>query len=117
MPTRRNPNAAYRARMLRGDETSAERALWTLLRDRRLGGAKFRRQHPIGRYVVDFACVEAKLAVEVDGPSHSIDEQRSFDAQRTADLERHGWRVLRVRNADVMADSSAVCAIILRALA
>jgi primosomal protein N' (replication factor Y) len=117
VPTRRDPRSAYRARVLRAESTGAENALWKLLRNRQIGDAKFRRQHPIGPYVVDFACIEAKMIVEVDGPSHDLDEQRSFDADRTAHLERDGWRVLRIRNAEVESDPSGVAAFILRALA
>ena len=117
MPVRRNPRSAFRARVLRADSTAAEDALWKLLRDRRIGGAKFRRQHPIGSYVVDFACFEAKLVVEVDGPSHGIEEQALFDVERTATLQREGWRVVRVKNAEVEPDPSGVSALILQALA
>ncbi len=82
------------ARKLRHNGTDAERALWFHLRDRRLGGLKFRRQHPIGPYTVDFACVEARLIVELDGGQHL--EVRSRDAARTAFLESLGWRVIRL---------------------
>lgn len=82
------------ARKLRRNGTDAERALWFHLRDRRLGGLKFRRQHPIGPYTVDFACVEARLIVELDGGQHL--EACSRDAVRTAFLEAQGWRVIRL---------------------
>jgi|CXWL01.1.fsa_nt_gi very-short-patch-repair endonuclease len=71
--------------------------MWSLLRDRRLR-YKFRRQHPIGKYVVDFACPAIHLVIEVDGPNHETREQRVFDARRTVYLEQSGWRVLRVPN-------------------
>jgi len=79
-----------------------------MLRNRRYRDAKFRRQHAIGPYVVDFACVDARLVVEVDGPSHTDAEQAAFDAKRTADLERWGWRVARIPNDHVMAGGDAV---------
>ncbi len=71
--------------------------MWSLLRDRRLH-YKFRRQHPIGKYVVDFACPAIHLVIEVDGPNHETGEQRAFDERRTLYLEQSGWRVLRVPN-------------------
>ena len=89
--------------------------MWKLLRDRKTG-AKFRRQHPIQPYVADFACVESMLIVEVDGPSHRIDEQIAHDARRTAFLEGLGWRVLRVGDGDVLSDPSGVVARIIKAL-
>ncbi|MGE0531501.1 MAG: endonuclease domain-containing protein [Hyphomonadaceae bacterium] len=97
----RNEQSIKRARAMRKDPTSPEERLWSMLRNRRYRDAKFRRQHAIGKYVVDFACVEIKLVIEVDGPSHSDPEQAAFDAERTNDLERWGWRVARVPNAIV----------------
>jgi very-short-patch-repair endonuclease len=67
--------------------------VWELLRSRRIGGAKFRRQHPIGPYFADFACVARKLVIEVDGDHHAF--QVEADARRTAAMEREGWRVVR----------------------
>ena len=89
-----------RAKTLRRGHTLAEEALWRDLRGRR-AGAKFRRQVPIGPFVVDFACLEAKLVVEVDGPSHGTPEGIAQDAGRDAWLTREGWRVVRVTNAEV----------------
>ena len=88
-----------RARALRAASTDVERKLWSILRGRGLGAAKFRRQFPIGRYFVDFACVEAKLIVELDGSQHQADA--AYDARRTADLEALGWRVIRFWNNEV----------------
>ncbi|MGE3143139.1 MAG: endonuclease domain-containing protein [Hyphomonadaceae bacterium] len=105
-----------RARALRAELTGAERALWRMLRARRFENAKFRRQHAIGPYVVDFACLAARLVIELDGPSHLIEEQAAFDARRTAFLQNAGWRVLRLRNADLFADESAIIAAISAAL-
>ena len=94
----RNERTIARARLYRKEQTATEARLWSYLRARRFGGAKFRRQHAIGPYAVDFACVAARLIVEADGPSHQSDEQIAFDQVRTEFLERAGWRVLRIPN-------------------
>lgn len=86
------------ARKLRHRQTSAEDELWQALRGRRLGGCKFRRQAPIGPYVVDFLCFDAKLIVEVDGKQHA--ELADYDARRTAELEAQGFVVIRVANTE-----------------
>jgi very-short-patch-repair endonuclease len=85
------------ARNLRRDATRAERRLWSFLRQRP-AGLKFRRQHPVGPYVADFACPLARLIVEVDGPSHTEADAIRHDAKRTAFLEARGWRVVRFWN-------------------
>jgi very-short-patch-repair endonuclease len=95
------------ARVQRRTQSAAEDALWDMLRDRRMG-VKFRRQHPIPPFTADFACVEAGLVVETDGPSHAIAEQSAQDARRTAQLLEQGWRVLRVRDRDVLSDPAGV---------
>jgi very-short-patch-repair endonuclease len=95
-----------RARDLRQQETSPEDLLWLALRNGQIGGLKFRRQHPIGPYVVDFYCHGAALVVEVDGMSH--DDKATLDATRTQYLEAQQLRVLRVTNEDVMRDLDAV---------
>ena len=89
-----------RARRLRRNTTDAERALWRVLSRGQLDGQRFRRQHPVGRYVVDFACVPAKLVVEVNGGQH--DEQRDADEARDSWLRTRGYRVLRFWNHDVL---------------
>ncbi len=104
------------ARALRKEASRAERSLWDLVRNQK-AGAKFRRQHPIPPYVADFACVEAKLIVEVDGPSHRVEAQAARDARRTAFLNELGWRVLRLRDGEVLADPSGVRGKIVQALA
>lgn len=101
------------ARRLRRDSTDAERALWFHLRDRRLVNLKFRRQHAIGRYTVDFACIECRLVVELDGGQHL--EARRYDDARTASLEERGWRVLRFWDRDVLLQPTAVPEAILAA--
>jgi adenine-specific DNA-methyltransferase len=89
------------ARQLRGQLTDAEQILWSALRDSRLHGIKFRRQHPFGPYVLDFFCVKAQLDVELDGSVHMQPEQREYDDERTSYLNTHGLRVLRLRNEDI----------------
>jgi very-short-patch-repair endonuclease len=94
------------ARQLRGKMTDAERKLWAALRDRRLDGIKFRRQHPLGPYVFDFFSEVQKLAIEVDGGQHT--ERAARDIQRTEWLEEHGCRVMRFWNNDVLSNLSGV---------
>jgi very-short-patch-repair endonuclease len=95
------------ARSLRQEQTDAETRLWQLLRDRRFGGRKFRRQHPIPPYIVDFYCSEAHLVVEVDGGQHA--DSRQYDEKRTHFLEQKGSRVLRFWNHEVLNSTEAVC--------
>ena len=87
-----------RARQLRRKRTWAEKALWRLLRDRRFSGYKFRRQHPAGKYVLDFYCAEAKLALETDGYGHGFPEQQQRDATRDEFLLSEGILVKRIWN-------------------
>jgi very-short-patch-repair endonuclease len=98
MPARVSQDHTAFARRLRRDMTVAEVILWRELRDRRFRGAKFRRQVPIGRYVVDFLCVELRFIAELDGPPHETPEQRMYDQARDAWLRGHGYRVLRLQN-------------------
>jgi very-short-patch-repair endonuclease len=90
-----------RSRALRAEETAAEELLWRELRNRQLARWKFRRQHPIDRYIVDLVTLDGKLIVEVDGGTHSTDEERSRDDRRTETLEQLGFHILRVTNSDV----------------
>jgi very-short-patch-repair endonuclease len=103
-----------RARALRRDQTEVERKLWSMLRGRRLDGFKFRRQVPIDRFFADFACVDAKLVVELDGGQHS--DQAAYDAERTRVIEACGWRVIRFWNHKVLLEPEGVVATILDAL-
>ena len=98
--------ATESARRLRRDWTRAEARLWLSLRSRRLDGFKFRRQVPIDRYFADFACLEAKLVVELDGGQHA--DRLEYDAARTAVLEHCGFLVLRFWNHHVLADIDGV---------
>jgi very-short-patch-repair endonuclease len=102
------------ARALRQNPTDAERRLWSRLRKRQLEGWRFRRQAPLGPYVVDFACLAARLVIEVDGGQHSWRAQQ--DAARKSWLEAHGYQVLRFWNNEVLASTDAVLATIRRAL-
>jgi very-short-patch-repair endonuclease len=102
------------SRQLRSASTDAERALWERLRSRRLGGLKFRRQFAISGYVADFACLEARIVVEVDGGQHN--ERQEQDAHRTAILAKSGFRVLRFWDNDVLKELEAVLEEILRAV-
>jgi very-short-patch-repair endonuclease len=87
--------------------------MWAALRDRRLSRYKFRRQHPIGPYVVDFACTEHALVIEIDGGQHA---DIAANTRRTAWLESCGWKVMRFWNNDVLANPNGVIETILRAL-
>ncbi len=103
------------ARALRKNMTEAERALWQRLRAKQLG-VRFRRQHPVGPYVLDFYCYQARLAVEVDGGQHDRPLQRAHDAARTRFLERQGIRVLRFWNHEVLHNMEGVLEAIVAAL-
>jgi len=94
------------ARSLRANQTDAERRLWQLLRSRQLNGLKFRRQHPVGPYIVDFCCLEQRLIVELDGGQHA-DATRN-DEVRTHWLSLQGYRVLRFWNHEALIETSAV---------
>ena len=100
------------ARPLRKTMTDAERAMWLQLRDRRLGGFKFRRQWTIGSHVVDFCCIERRLIVEIDGGQHSAER----DAARTHELKKAGYRVIRFWNNEVRENLDGVLALLLSAL-
>lgn len=88
----------------------AEQLLWYLLRNRRIAGIKFRRQHPVDRYILDFYCVEKKLAIELDGGQHS--EQIDYDQKRDAYLNQQGIHVLRFWNNQMLAETEAVLEVI-----
>ncbi|MCM8614225.1 DUF559 domain-containing protein [Accumulibacter sp.] len=104
------------ARQLRATQTDAEDLIWSLLRNRRLADAKFRRQHPLGPYVVDFYCHEKRLAIELDGGQHSEEAAKAHDARRDDYLAGHGIRVLRFWNNQVLAETESVQEVIWQAL-
>lgn len=89
-----------------------ERKLWYFLRNNQLHGYKFRRQYSIGRYVVDFYCHEARLAIEIDGDSHFTSQAQQYDEDRTAYLEAHNIQVIRFTNAEVMKNAEGVVSVI-----
>jgi len=99
------------ARDLRVNQTDAESRLWNRLRNRELGGFKFRRQVAIDPFIADFLCADAMLIVELDGGQHG--EQAAADARRTKVLESYGYRVLRFWNNDVLANTNGVLEMIL----
>ena len=101
-----SPTTRERSQQLRRNSTFPEQRLWSMLRARQLGGMKFRRQHPIEPYVVDFLCASAKLVIELDGESH--DGRRRYDDRRTQHLEDLGFQVLRVTNDDVLTNLDGV---------
>lgn len=91
-----------RARQLRREATPAEHRLWSVLRRRGLDGWRFRRQHPVDDYILDFYCPGARLAVEIDGRQHASEEALRYDDERTRGLAARGIRVLRFTNDDVV---------------
>ena len=103
-----------KARELRKNMKEAERALWKHLRLRQLGGYKFRRQQPMGRYIVDFVCLERRLIVEVDGGHHC--EQLAYDLERDTWLEKQGFSILRFWDNQVLKEIESVKEVILDAL-
>ncbi len=96
--------------------TAAEKHLWWRLRNRQVDGCRFRRQVPIGFYITDFACLPARLVVEIDGDSHGTDVAEGEDARRSVWLESRGWRVLRFWNSYVLEETDEVVAAIRNAL-
>ncbi len=110
------PKTIKRAKELRRNLTLPEVILWRELRGRKLDGARFRRQHPIGPFILDFYCDEAKLAVEVDGNSHQLPAQAQHDRRRTAWLEARGVAVLRVYARDVLENLEGAVSMIRKGL-
>ncbi len=114
MSSNRKSITTERARKLRATQISAESLLWQRLRGRKLGGLKFRRQHPIEPFIVDFACIEKRLIVELDGEHHDHIYER--DQSRQQQLEDACWQVVRFSNVDVLGDVEAVAIAIARLL-
>jgi very-short-patch-repair endonuclease len=102
------------ARELRKKVTDAEKFLWSKIRKRQILGHKFRRQHPIGRYIVDFVCLEKKLVIELDGSQHL--DKKDYDQDRSAWLVQNGYRVLRFWNNDVFKETEGILEVIRRML-
>lgn len=103
-----------RSRQLRRNQTGAEKALWRVLRGRTLSGFKFRRQHPVDRYIADFVCLERKVIIELDGGQHA--EQTAYDQVREAKLKALGIRTIRIWNNQLLEEREAAAAAILEAL-
>jgi very-short-patch-repair endonuclease len=108
------PRNRANARRMRRAMTDAERKLWYELRAHRLMGLGFRRQYPIEGFIVDFACPEKRLIVELDGSQHARAEGQAADIERTRKLEADGWTMLRFWNDDVLKSLADVCEHILR---
>ena len=104
------------ARRLRQDMTACERKLWSMLRGKQMAMLRFRRQQPVGPYVVDFVCPAAKLIVELDGGQHGEDKAVTYDETRTRWLEAQGYRVLRFWNWDFLENPDAALEGIWRAI-
>ena len=102
------PEVFENAKELRKSQTEAEKALWEALRSRRCGGLKFRRQHPVKDFILDFYCHEYLLGVEVDGLIHENYEAKEYDLNRTAELENLAITILRFKNEEVLTDLSKV---------
>ncbi len=114
--TRTHRDNVPAARALRGDSTPSEELLWEQLRDRRFRGLKFRRQHPVGPFVVDFYYHELKLAIEVDGAVHTRVAVAARDRDRQLSIQEQGIHVVRVRAAEVEADPAGALERLLDAL-
>ena len=108
-----HPIILQRAREMRHPQTPAEATLWRAIRNRNLG-YKFRRQHPINRFIIDFYCAQVKLCFELDGESHLETDQMEYDAARTEFLEYLGYKVIRFTNDDVRYNIHAVVDEIIR---
>lgn len=93
---------------LRNSATDAERKLWSMLRRKQFAGLRFRRQQPVGRYILDFYCSAAKLVIELDGGQHSEDRRVAYDEVRTRWLSEHGYRVLRFSNSEFLKNPEIV---------
>jgi very-short-patch-repair endonuclease len=104
------------AKQLRQRQTEAEKLLWSKIRDKQLLGLKFRRQQCIGDYIIDFACLDKNLLIEIDGGQHNTDEKIKKDSDRTLWLEGKGYHLLRFWNNDVMDNIDGVVEVILHSL-
>jgi len=113
---RRRPELIHRAREMRHVAPDAEMRIWSRLRGRRLNGWKFRRQYPACGFILDFYCVEARLAVELDGGGHAMPMQAAYDEERTRRLQQRGVRVLRFWDDQALKETDTVLEVVARAL-
>lgn len=107
-----NPKLFEFSKILRKAQTDAEDIIWQSLRNRKILGFKFRRQHPLGMYIADFYCYEAKLVIEIDGGIHNQPENKEYDENRSIELEELGITVIRFTNEMVSCDLNKVLDII-----
>lgn len=116
MPDRKRipPIRTARARSLRSNMTDVERKLWMALKGKQIAGYRFRRQHAIGVYIADFACVERKLVIELDGGQHQ--NQEAYDKDRSRYLNQQGWQVVRFWNNEVLENLDGVLEVIMEKL-
>ena len=111
-----NSNRTILARNLRRNQTDAERKLWSILRSRQFENSKFRRQEPIGKYIVDFVSMERELIIELDGGQHNQQPEQEKDRTRTKWLESRGFRVMRFWNNDVLLNTEGVISSIMKTI-
>ncbi len=111
-----SPKLFHYAQALRENMTKPEQLLWEALRNKKLDGYKFRRQHPLGKFIIDFYCHSAKLAIEIDGGYHEEEEQKALDEERTRLIVASGVREIRFRNEEVLDDLEEVLTKIREAL-
>jgi len=105
-----SPEIFRRALELRKNMTKAEKKLWAALRRKQVNGKRFRRQHPIGKFIVDFYCHEVKLVIELDGSIHNFQEQKEYDLGRSEDIQQLGIKIIRFTNKQVMNNLNKVIA-------
>ena len=107
-------NNIKKCRQLRKSQTNAEQKLWSILRSRQLSGVKFRRQFPVGSYILDFYCPEYRFGIEADGGSHYEDESKDKDHARTLELAKYGIEIVRFSNTDVLGNIDGICEVVKR---
>ena len=112
-----SPNTFDKARLLRNNMTEAEKIVWDKLKNRKVFKARFRRQHPVGSFIVDFYCHEYKLAIEIDGEIHLKTEVNEYDDGRTHDIEKFGIKILRFTNNEVFTNLNKIIVEILKTIA
>ena len=101
-------NKYINARNLRNNATLEERRIWNLIKNKQINGLKFRRQFPIGNYIVDFVCLKIKLIIEIDGGQHNETKQVEYDKNRTKFFESNGYKVIRFWNSDIYSNIEGV---------